>query len=266
MFISNNEHVQLRHRNGVLEVVLDRPKANAIDAATSRALGDVFCKFRDDEEMKVAIVTGGGEKFFSAGWDLKAAAEKGENHETDYGPGGFAGLTELFDLNKPVIAAVNGIAIGGGVELALACDLIVASEHATFALPETALGVMADAGGVQRLPRRLPYQVAMEMLLNGRRLDAREAAHFGLVNAVVPSNHLMEHARGMAAKLAAAAPLAVQAIKEVVRGTESMTVENAFHSIRQGKFPTYTQMLTSEDSKEGPRAFAEKRKPFFRGR
>jgi crotonobetainyl-CoA hydratase len=266
MLVSSSEFVRLRHRGGVLEIVLDRPKANAIDAATSRALGKVFSEFRDADDLKVAIITGGGEKFFSAGWDLKAAAEKGENHETDYGLGGFAGLTELFDLNKPVLAAVNGIAVGGGVELALACDLIVASENATFAFPEATLGVMADAGGVQRLPRRLPYQVAMEMLLTGRRLDAPEAVHFGFVNAAVPSNQLMEHAFGIADKLAAAAPLAVQAIKEVVRGIESMTVQNAFQTIRRRAFPTYAQMLTSEDSKEGPRAFAEKRKPVFKGR
>ncbi len=162
----------------ILIVTLDRPKANAIDAATSQALGKVFVDFRDDDDLMVAVMTGGGEKFFSAGWDLKAAAG-GEPADADFGPGGFAGLTELWDLNKPVIAAINGIAVGGGLELALACDLILAAEHAEFWFPETFHGIMADAGGVQRLPRRVPHHIAMELLLTGRRMGAEEAArHF----------------------------------------------------------------------------------------
>ena len=124
-------------RNGqILEVILDRPKANAIDATTSRMMGQLFCEFRDDPALRVAIITGGGEKFFSAGWDLSAAAE-GEDIDGDYGPGGFAGITELHDLNKPLIAAVNGMAVGGGFELALACDLIIAADHVEFGLPES---------------------------------------------------------------------------------------------------------------------------------
>ncbi len=154
-------------------------------------------------------MTGGGERLFSAGWDLKAAAG-GASEEDDFGPGGFAGLTELFDLDKPVIAAVNGLAIGGGFELALACDLVVAAEHATFALPETAVGVAADAGGLQRLPRQLPYRIALELLLTGRRMPATEAKHYGLINAVVPAAALMAEARRYAALIAEGAPLSVR--------------------------------------------------------
>jgi len=260
-----SNQLKVERRDGVLEVVLDRPKANAIDAATSRLMGEVFVRFRDDDEMRCAIVTGAGDRFFSAGWDLKAASA-GESEADDYGPGGFAGLTELFDLNKPVVAAVNGLAIGGGFELALACDLIVAAEHAEFSLPETAVGVVADAGGVQRLPRRVPHHIAMELLLIGRRMDAREAAHYGLVNTVVPADRLMDEARVMARAIVDGAPLSVRAIKEVVRGLEGMPVEEAFAVVKEGRFPTYEAMLVSEDHEEGPRAFAEKRKPVWKGR
>ncbi len=254
----------IERRGPVLEVTLDRPKANAIDVATSRDMGAAFVAFRDDPTLRVAIVTGAGGKFFSAGWDLKAAAE-GEHERMDYGPGGFAGLTELWDLNKPVIAAVNGMAVGGGAELALACDLILAAEHVEFMLPETSLGNMADAGGVQRLPRRLPYHIAMDLLLTGRRMDAREANGFGLVNAILPGDRLMSRAREMADHLANCAPLSLQAIKEVVRGIETLSVREAFEAIRDGRFPTYERMLASADHTEGPQAFAEKRKPVFRG-
>ena len=166
-------NLQVTKNGQILEVVLDRPKANAIDNATSRAMGDLFANFRDDSDLRVAILTGGGERFFSAGWDLNAAAD-GDPIEGDYGVGGFAGITEMHDLNKPVIAAINGMAVGGGFELALACDLIVAADHAKFFLPEIFVGVLADAGAI-RLPKRLPYHVAMEMLLTGRRMDAAEA-------------------------------------------------------------------------------------------
>lgn len=259
-----DETVRVERRGPVLEVVLDRPKANAIDAATSRAMGQVFAEFRDDPALRVAIVTGAGERFFSAGWDLKAAAA-GEPIEADYGVGGFAGLTELHDLDKPVIAAVNGLAVGGGFELALSCDLIVAAEHAEFALPEALRGVLADSGAF-RLPRRLPHAVAMAMLLTGRRMGAAEALRWGLVNAVVPAARLMEAAREYASAIVTAAPLAVAAVKEVVRATEALPLPECYTLLRSGSLPAYQRLLASEDAVEGPRAFAEKRAPVWKGK
>ena len=253
--------VRSERRGAVTEITLDRPKANAIDAATSRALGRAFAAFRDDGQARVAIVTGAGDRFFSAGWDLKAAAA---GDDTDYGVGGFAGLTEMFDLDKPVIAAVNGLAVGGGFELALACDLIVAAETAEFFLPEATLGIVPDAGGVLRLPRRLPRPLALEMLLTGRRMGVAEALRFGLVNRVVPAVALMDGARELAAAIVAAAPLAVTAIKAVVAVTEQLPVPEAYAAMR--RLPAYRRALASEDMREGPRAFAEKRAPTWRGR
>ena len=252
-------------RGAVLEITIDRPKANAIDAATSRALGARFAAFRDDPDLRVAIVTGAGERFFSAGWDLKAAAA-GAEQGADHGPGGFAGLTERFDLDKPVIAAVNGMAVGGGFELALACDLVVAAEHAEFFLPEVTIGMIADAGGNLRLPQRIPRAVAMEMLLTGRRMDAAEALRRGLVNAVVPGAQLMTRARALAERVAAAAPLAIAAVKEVVAATDHLSVEDAFAALKSGRLDAYEKMRASADFLEGPRAFAEKRTPVWRGR
>jgi crotonobetainyl-CoA hydratase len=258
--------IEINRNGGIFELTINRPKANAIDAATSRIMGEAFIEFRDDPALRCAIVTGAGERIFSAGWDLKAAAEQGENEATDYGPGGFAGLDILLDLNKPVIAAVNGIAVGGGVEIALACDMVIAADHASFSLPETGLGVMADAGGVQRLPRRIPRNIAMEMLIIGRKMPADEAAHWGLVNAVVPGAAVMEKAREFATAVVDGAPLAVGAIKEVLRETELLSERESLMAVREQKYPLHRQMLHSEDHEEGPRAFAEKRKPVWKGR
>lgn len=266
-----SEAVRTVRSGHVLEITLDRPKVNAIDRATSIALGEAFVALRDDPDLRVGIVTAAGDTIFSAGWDLKSAAageedEVGRWWRRDYGPGSFAGITELWDLNKPVIAAVNGLAIGGGFELAIACDLIVAAEHAAFALPEMPLGIVPDSGGLQRVPRRLPYNVAMELLLLGRRMPAAEAARYGLVNAVVPGDRLMDRAREWAGTIAAGAPLAAQAIKQVLRETEAMGVREAFAHMRSGRLEMYERCLESEDAKEGVRAFAEKRTPAFRGR
>ncbi|MDW3207775.1 MAG: carnitinyl-CoA dehydratase [Alphaproteobacteria bacterium] len=248
----------------VLEVTLDRPKANAIDAATSRELGRVFAEFRDDPDLRCAILTGGGDKFFCPGWDLKAAAD-GEAANSDYGVGGFGGLQELPNMNKPVIAAVNGIAFGGGFELMLSCDIIVAADHATFALPEINSGVIADAATI-KLPRRIPYHIAMEMLFTGRRLDAEEAARWGFVNEVVPADRLMERAREKARLLAEGPPLVFAAIKEVLRETEGMRFQDAISRMNREEFATIRTLYHSEDQKEGARAFAEKRKPQWKGR
>jgi crotonobetainyl-CoA hydratase len=253
----------VRH-GAIYQVTLDRPKANAIDAATSRALYVAFRAFQDDSEARVAILTGAGDRFFSAGWDLKAAAA-GEASE-EHGPGGFAGITEFFDLDKPVIGAVNGLALGGGFELALACDLVVASQGAAFALPETGLGFVAPAGGVQRLPRRVPPAIAMELLLTGRRVEPEEALRLGLVNQVVPLGSLMSAARELATTIAAKAPLATRATKALTRAGEGLSVQEMFAAMRSGRVAAYDAMLASEDAREGPRAFVEERPPVWTGR
>jgi crotonobetainyl-CoA hydratase len=251
--------VRTEVRGHVLEVVLDRPKANAIDRATGIELYEAFARLRDDADLHVGILTGGGERFFSAGWDLKAAAAGEEDTSTDFGPGGFAGLTEMFDLDKPVIAAVNGLAAGGGFELVLACDLIVAAEHAEFFLPELGLGIVPDAGGAQRLPRRLPWFIAMDLLLTGRRMRAEEAERRGLVCAVVPPTQLIDEARRIADHIAACPPLAVQATKEIARRGEGLSVEETFAEMAAGRLPAYSRALAAPDFLEGARSFAERR-------
>jgi crotonobetainyl-CoA hydratase len=258
------EVVRTSRRGAVLEVTLERPKANAIDAATSRQMGEVFQSFRDDPDLRVAIVTGGGERFFSAGWDLKAAAQ-GEAANADFGVGGFGGLQELPNLGKPVIAAVNGMAVGGGFELALSADLIVAAGHARFALPEIKAGQLADAATI-KLPRRIPYHIAMDLLLTGRWLDADEAKRWGLVNEVVPSDELLSRAREIADLLAAGPPLVFAAIKEVIRETAHRPVQEAFDMIKHDRLPSVQRLHGSADSLEGARAFAEKRAPVWQGR
>ena len=256
--------VRTERRGAVLEVTLDRPKANAIDAATSRVMGEVFKGFRDDPDLRVAMLTGGGEKFFCPGWDLKAAAE-GESADSDYGVGGFGGLQELRAMNKPVIAAVNGIACGGGLELALSADIILAADHAQFALPEIRSGTVADAASI-KLPKRIPYHIAMEMLLTGRWFDAEEAARWGLVNRIHPADRLMAEARALADHLASGPPLVYAAIKEIMREAEAMTFQDAMNRITRRQFATVDILYDSEDQKEGARAFAEKRDPVWKGR
>ena len=257
--------VRAEASGGILEITLDRPPANAVDVATSHALYEAFARLESDPDLRVGIVTAAGGRFFCAGWDLRAAAA-GEAVDADHGPGGFAGLTELHGRTKPVIAAVNGIAAGGGFELVLAADLVVAAEHAEFRLPETGLGMIPDSGGVLRLPRRLPRPVAMELLLTGRPMTAAEASGRGLINQVIPGDQLMPTAQALAARVIRSAPLAVAAVLEVLDATEGCSVRDGFAALRSGTLPRYAAMLASGDAAEGPAAFAERRPPAWKGR
>ena len=256
--------IRTRSEDGILEVIIDRPKANAIDLATSREMGLIFRDFRDNRDLRVAIVTGAGEKFFSAGWDLKAAAD-GDAVDGDYGVGGFGGMQELRDLNKPIICAVNGICCGGGLEIALSTDLIIAAPHATFALPEIRSGTVADAASI-KLPKRIPYHIAMDMLLTGRWLNVEEAHRWGFVNEIVTADKLMDRAWELARLLASGPPLVYAAIKEIVREAEGSTFQTAMNKITKRQFATVDLLYSSEDQLEGARAFAEKRAPIWRGR
>ena len=257
--------LRTRRDDGVLEVTLDRPPANAIDLATSRAMGEVFADFRDDPALRVAILRTEGDKFFCAGWDLKAAAA-GDPVDGDYGVGGFGGLQELPDLNKPVIAAVHGMAVGGGFELALSCDLIYASETTRFGLPEIHAGTLADAATV-KLPKRMPYHVAMELLFTGCWMEAPEAARWGVVNDVLPDEAgVRAKAWEVARLLAAGPPLVFAAIKETARVAESLTFREAMQLVTTSSLPTVAALYESEDQLEGARAFTEKRPPQWKGR
>ena len=256
--------IKTRREGAILEVTLDRPKANAIDLKTSRLMGEVFRDFRDDGSLRVAIITAAGEKFFCPGWDLKAAAD-GDAVDGDYGVGGFGGLQELRGLNKPVIAAVNGICCGGGLELALSADMILSAEHATFALPEIRSGTVADAASI-KLPKRIPYHVAMDLLLTGRWFDAEEAHRWGIVNRIVPAGDLTAQAWDLARLLESGPPLVYAAIKEIVRDAEDSKFQDTMNRITKRQLATVDRLYSSEDQLEGARAFAEKRDPVWKGK
>ena len=253
-----------RREGGILEVTLNRPKANAIDLITSRIMGQVFRDFRDDDSLRVAIMRAEGEKFFCPGWDLKAAAG-GDAVDGDYGIGGFGGLQELPNLNKPVIAAVNGICCGGGLELAISCDLIMASDTATFALPEIRSGTVADAASI-KLPKRIPYHVAMDLFLTGRWFDVHEAKAWGLIKEITAPQDLLAKTWELARLLESGPPLVYAAIKEVVREAEAMRFQDALNRVTKRLMPTVDRLYSSDDQLEGARAFAEKRDPIWKGR
>jgi enoyl-CoA hydratase/carnithine racemase len=250
-------------REGPLTIVtLNRPEVmNALHPPAHFELNKVFDDFAADSGQWVAIVTGAGDRAFSAGNDLKYQASGGKMSSP---PGGFAGLTARFDLNKPLIAAVNGIAMGGGFEIALACDLIVAAETAVFALPEPRVGLAALAGGLHRLPRVIGAKRALGMILTGRRVSAREGEALGFVNEVVPPADLMKAAKRWAAQILELSPMSVRASKEAVyKGLDEPALSNAIAN--QGRFPAVAAMFKSADFVEGPRAFAEKRPPQWKG-
>jgi crotonobetainyl-CoA hydratase len=254
------EFCSIEKDNHILTVTLERPeRLNALHPPANAELGEVFDEFAADDDLWVAIITGRG-RGFSAGNDLRYQAEGGERVPM---PRGFGGLTSRFDLTKPVIAAVNGVAMGGGFEIALACDLIIASESATFALPEPKVGLAALAGGLNRLPRQIGAKRALGMILTGRHVSAAEGYELGFVNEVVPHDDTLAAAQRWAEQISACAPLSIRASKDVVY--RSLDKASLAESMAE-QYDSVKAMVKSEDFIEGPRAFAEKRKPDWKGR
>ena len=267
-----SDEVKVEIFDNIVEITINRPPANAINPGVSKTIYEALSTLQNDDSLSVGIITGSGDYIFSAGWDLKEIAALDNNEDAVNSaldsPGGFAGITEFWGLKKPVISAINGIAVGGGFEMALATDMIVAADHVEFFLPEMQRGFLPDVGAIQILPRRIPYNVAMDMLYTGRRMSAEEALHWGLVCRVCPYAELMDTVREMAAEIAKGAPLALQALKEVSPAIYSLPIQQAFAATKPGnnQLPIYQKMLMSEDFMEGPRAFAEKRAPVWKGK
>lgn len=261
------ELVETERVGHVLRIVLNRPKVNALNGTMSQAIYRAAKTLQDDPALRVGIITAKGERVFSAGWDFTEASVAENGESVGHGDGGFAGITRYWDLKKPLIAAINGAAVGGGFEMALAADIILMADHAFFQLPELQRGFLPDAGGVQRLPLRIPYNVAMEMILSGRRMEAAEAERWGLVHKVVPASQLQDASLALANLIATGAPLALQALKEVMRGMDGKTLPEAMEMTKpgSGKLPTFDRMWASPDAQEGPQAFLEKRAPRWRG-
>ena len=248
----------------IFEITLDNPKANAIGAASSREMNDAFERFHEDPDLRVAILTGEGDRFFCTGWDLNDAAE--DEPDRNYGRWGFGGLSRNFELEKPVIMAINGYCVAGGFELALAGDILVASENAVFFLSEVNVGLTTAPPSVPRLLSRLPRSVALEMLFTGRRMDAREAYELRLLSRLVPVGKVMDAAREIAGQIAAAAPLSVRAEKQMVNVAGDLSPGEADRLEKEGRFTMMSRVHESGDAREGARAFVEKRHPVWKGR
>ena len=254
------EFIRYEKRKRVATVTVHRPDVmNALHPPANEELDRVWNEISADPDIWVAILTGAGERAFSTGNDLKWTATHGMPRMP---ASGFGAITNRHDLTKPLIAAVNGFAVGGGFEMALACDVIVAAEHARFGLPESRVGLMAADGGVHRLPRHVPLKIAMGLLLTGRQITAAEAQRWGLVNEVVPGSKLLDTAQCWAEEMMECAPLSLQATKEAALGGLGRPLADAMSA----QYPGVARLFASEDATEGPRAFAEKRKPLWRGR
>lgn len=257
----SDDHVLVAREGRLTIITINRPDAyNALDPAAQLALQDAFDRFAEDDDQWVAILTGAGPRAFCGGMDLKAQADNGELFTLEKGFGGF---TARFDLAKPVIGAVNGIAMGGGFELALACDIVVASENAVFALPEPRVGLAALGGGIQRLPHELGLKRAMGLLLTGRRVKADEALSLGLVNEVTGGD-VLDAARRWAAEILGCSPMAIRATKEATLRGLAGTFRDSMSD--QWDYPAMKAMLASQDAVEGPQAFSAKRAPAWTGR
>ena len=253
-------HIQTERDGSVLRVTINRPEVrNALNPTSHAELAQVFDDFANDDTLQIATISGAGDRAFCAGTDLKARSQTGRD---DHPATGFAGLTERYNLAKPVVAIVNGDAIGGGLELVLACDLAIAANTARFGLPEPKVG-LAASGGIHRLARQIPLKHAMEITLLGKLFDAETALRYGLINEAVDPRALRAEADRLVDELLENAPLSLRATKQMIyRGLDAASLEAAYNA----EYPDFEQMLNSDDAREGSAAFVEKRRPVWRGK